>query len=122
MALERALGGDGKLFVGEDKIVEIGPVVDLAGVPIDMTGWAVMLIVRLSDDAPTIALSKAGNVLGTYSATAALNTQYLKFLLTAAETRRLVATTYRYSVKRMDTGAETIVSFGPFIVQKTTQH
>ena len=49
------IGGNGTLFVGEDKVLKI-EVLDVVGVPVNMSGWQILFDVRKSDKSPDPAL------------------------------------------------------------------
>lgn len=120
MANDVAIGGDGTLFVGEDKTFEL-EVLDGDGLPVDVAGWDIVFDVRKTDHAPDPALfSKTATVSGTYDAVRATNTQRASVSLTSDETDTIKARTYRYSFKRLDHGDETVLAWGDFVVQKAT--
>jgi hypothetical protein len=120
MAIEVTLGGGGDLFVGEDKRVVV-EILDRAGDPVDLAGWTTALVLKARDADVGAVLSLAGTVTGTHNAVRATNTQRLTFTATDTQTATLAAKTYRYSVKRTDDGSETILAFGPCIVERATQ-
>lgn len=122
MANEATIGGDGSLFIGEDKIIDL-ELLDSAGVPVDMTTWGsdVKFVVRVSDqsiDPP--ALEKTAAIIGAYNSVRASNTQRARVSLADEDTNLLTARRYRYSFKRMTGGSETVLVFGPFLPQVST--
>lgn len=120
MALTVNIGGDGNLFVGEDKTFKL-TVVDSAGVPVDTTGWVVVFDVRKKDTSPDPAIfSKTTTIEGIYSAVLATNTQRRVATLTDTELNTVQAKVYRHSWKRMDDGSETVIARGNFTPEKAT--
>ena len=120
MATTTTIGGSGTLFVGEDKIFEL-ELLDTDGNPVDMTGWALLFDVRKSDKAPDPAIfSKTGVIIGVFNAVRAVNTQRGRTSLTDTELNTVTNRTYRHSWKRMDDGVETVLTRGPFVVEKAT--
>lgn len=117
MGAQVNIGGAGTLFVGEDKTVRL-ELLDSSDVPVDMSGWAITMLVV--DRAGDTLLTESGTVSGVYSATRASNTQRAVFTLTDTE-MAIAAGAHRYSIKRTDDGSETILAFGLFTVEKTTQ-
>jgi len=121
MAEDVTIGGDGALFVGEDKTLKL-EVLDADDVPVDITGWAITLDVRTRDNAADPALlSKSASITGTYSSTRASNTQRAVATLADDDTVLLTAKTYRHSWKRTTAGNETILAYGDFVVERATQ-
>ena len=120
MATTVQIGGDGNLFVGEDKDFET-VVSTVAGVPVDISGWDIRFDVRKSDKAADPAIfSKTGTVAGTYNVDPLVNTQYVFVSLTDTEMNTVKASTLRYSWKRMNDSVETVLSRGDFVVEKAT--
>lgn len=123
MAKTANLGGgtDERIFIGEDKVFRL-EVLDADDVPVDVTGYTILLDVRLTDtSAAPAVLSLTGVVAGSYSATRASNTQRVSFTATDTQLATLAARQYRYSAKRTDDGSETVIAVGPFIVERATQ-
>lgn len=132
-AVTYTIGGNGTLFVGEDKTfrievltiefdengVPIAP--SSSSVPVDISGWDIRFDVRKTDKAPDPAIfSKTAAITGVYNASRALNTQRAVVSLTDTELNTVTARTYRHSWKRMDDGVETVLSRGDFVVEKAT--
>jgi hypothetical protein len=116
MALTATMGGDGKLFVGEDKTFTLS-----LNPPVNMAGWAIVFDVRLKDNSPDPAIfTKTGVVSGVFNADPLLNTQIAAVSLTDTELNTVKAKTYRYSFKRNDDGLETVLVRGDFLVEKAT--
>jgi hypothetical protein len=121
MAVNATMGGNGTLFVGEDKIFKLFPVLDVNGVPVDMTLWAIIFDVRQKDTSPDPALlSKSAVILGAYNVDPLLNTQYAQVVVTSNDMNQFKEKTYRQSWKRTDTGFETDLEWGNFTPQKAT--
>lgn len=120
MATTQNIGGDGVLFVGEDKTFRYENL-DGAELPVDMTGWSVLWDLRKSDNSrdPAI-LSKTLTISGVFNAVRASNLQRGFFTLTDTEMNTVKARTYRYSYKRMDDGSETVLARGDFAPEKAT--
>lgn len=119
MALLVTIGGDGTLFVGEDKILEL-EVLDPQGLPIDIGGMVILFDVRKADAASTAILSRTAVIIGAYSPVRASNTQRAQVVLTDTELNTVKAIKYRHSWKRMDDGSETVIAWGDFTPQKAT--
>lgn len=109
------MGGDGTLFVGEDKEFAL----TLPGT--DMSGWNILFDVRLTDKAPDPALlSKTATITGSYSSTPASNTQEAVVVVSDTEMNVFKQRNYRYSWKKMDDGTETVLRRGDFKPEKAT--
>lgn len=122
MAIEVTIGGNGTLFVGEDKTIRFELVSDDSSiVAVDMAGWTMLFDVRKKDasDDPAI-LSVAPTLTGTFSATRASNTQRAVVNLSDDDMNLFKEHTYRWSWKRMDAGSETVLAWGAFTPQKAT--
>lgn len=126
MAALATVGGNGALFVGEDKTVRLelltgNPALDNTSVPVDMAGWAMVFDVRSKDtsDDPAI-LSKTPVVSGAYNAVRATNVQRAFVTLTDTDMDLVREKRYRFSWKRIDPGNETVLAWGNFAPQKAT--
>lgn len=133
MATTWPIGGNGTLFVGEDKTFRLellNAEYDASGTPIpphegsiptDMTGWVLLFDVRKADNSPEPAIfSKTVTITGVWNALRSANTQRGVVFLTDTELNTVKAKTYRHSWKRMDDGSETVVARGPFAPEKAT--
>ncbi len=116
MARDVTIGGNGTLFVGEDKTFRHEILSD--DIPVDMTGWAVQMVVHSSKG--QVLINKTATVAGVYSATQAANLQRATITLTDTE-MDIPPGTHRHSLKRTDDGSETVLSYGKFIVESATQ-
>jgi hypothetical protein len=128
MAFNQTIGGEGTLFVGEDKTLNLEVLqsgsdsTSSSAVPENIAGWVIRMIVRVADDASgDPILTKLATVSGSYSATRASNTQRAVVTLTDTDMDALVARIYRHSWKRTDDGSETVLAYGNFAVQRATQ-
>jgi hypothetical protein len=136
MAIETAIGGDGELFIGEDKRIIFGPLTTptgwntaLQGVysPPDLSLLTIVFVVRKKDssDDPAIISREVDGFLGTYNSDVDVNTQQTYIDVTSIELGlvnfrvRSTGETYRWSVKVMD-APQTILGFGPFGPQQAT--
>lgn len=144
MALERAIA----VFVGEDKDFSF-EIFDQAGqteaeleaaieagtaTMQNVAAWDFVFLVRLGDKTTGAALidkesasSVEIEVTGTYNATRANNTQRVVVHLFDTDTAAadgssilLAPKTYRYSLKRTDAGAETVLAYGDFELSEVT--
>lgn len=144
MALERTI----TMFVGEDKDLEF-EIFDQAGrtdeeleeaitagsaTMQDVTSWDFEFLVRLKDKTTGAALidKNSGSpveieVTGTYNATRATNTQRVVVHMFDTDTASedgssvtLAPKTYRYSLKRSDTGSNTVLAWGDFELLEAT--
>lgn len=127
MAEEVTIGGDGSLFVGEDKILRF----ELAAVnadgtisataAVDMTGWVMVFDVRRKDNSrPPAMISFTPTLTGAFNALRASNTQRALVPLSDDLLNLFKEDTYRWSWKRMDGGVETVLGWGDFTPQKAT--
>lgn len=129
MATTETIGGDGKLFVGEDKTFELENLVprtdgqphDATSLVQDMTGWVLTFDVRKKDTSldPAI-LSKTPTIVGVFNSNRAINTQLAVVVVTDTEMNLFKQQVYRFSWKRMDDGSETVLSRGDFTPEKAT--
>lgn len=117
MAALVTLGGAGSLFVGEDKTLK-WELIDTTGVPVDMSGWAIRLLVLSSSG--TVMINKTASITGSYSSTRSANTQRAVVTLTDTD-MEIPDGTHQHSLKRTDDGSETILTYGPCIVERATQ-
>lgn len=110
MATTENIGGNGELFVGEDKTIRLlMPGVDIAG-------WNILFDVRKTDKTPDPAIfSKTATVTGTFNVD-----QLASVVLTDTEMNTVKASNYRYSFKRMDDANETVLARGNFAPEKAT--
>jgi uncharacterized alpha/beta hydrolase family protein len=117
VAAERTLGGNSTLFVGEDKTLtfELSP----GGVPVDAATWVVLFDVRVKDNSPSFILQKLATVTGAFNVDRALNQQRAVVQLDD-DMNKFKARSYRYSLKRMDDGSETVMFHGDFAPEKAT--
>ncbi len=95
-------------------------------IAIDATGWALSFMVkrRLGDvdaDALIVKTTAGGSiaVAGTFNASAASNAQRVTVTLLDSDTVSLTPGLCRYELKRTDSGAETVLSFGVFHIRKS---
>jgi hypothetical protein len=117
MAARITFGGNGQLFVGEDKTVEF-EILDTRGLPVDITGWSLRLVVK--SQANTILIDKNATITGTYNVDRVLNTQLAVVTLTDDDLS-IDDGTHQYSLKRTDAGSETVLVYTECIVERTTQ-
>lgn len=129
MAETVAIGGNGALYLGEDKTLRLLVMQKSAAGVIstttaeDIAGFAIKFLVRKGLAGETL-IEKDATVVGAYSATLLSNTQRAEVVLTDLETEVLRAKTenhYKHSWKRTDTDVETILAEGDFILEKASQ-
>lgn len=120
MAIEGNLDG---LFVGADHQIIYA---DADVPPTDMTGWSVVLDIRKKDtssDPPL--LTKSGVLSGAYNVDPVTNAQIFTFTLSDDDLSALVFKgddpILRYSFKRTNAGAETVLRFGDCPITRVTQ-
>ena len=138
MALERNYTKDDRIFIGEDKVLYYA-VYDQTGLtdaellaqiaantatPLDVSAYDLVWLLRKKDNTSDPALiskeSFAGiSVVGTFNASQSLNTQRVAVALEDTDTwdegSPVVAFKpgkFRYSLKRVDPGLETVLVFG----------
>ena len=131
MATDVAIGGSGsgEIFIGEDKTLSF-EILDSDDDPVNMAGWDVLFDVRAKDNSEGTALiTKTATILGTFNADRTLNAQRAEIELTDDDLLATVfkgsnlpsgAKTYRYSLKRMTSGQETVLARGDFSPEKAT--
>ena len=116
------IGGNGSLFVGEDKVLALSAPAGADGTPDSLRGQSIVFELRKTDTSETAILSKAATVVGTYSTTRASNTERARAPLTDTETATLEGgAIYRHSWKRLDAGAERVLAYGWFYPERATQ-
>lgn len=121
MAENVTIGGEGTLFVGEDKILSLELKSKTSETTaIDMTGWVMIFDVRKADTTTTAMLSKTPTLTGAFNAIRSSNTQRAQVILTDDDTNLFKAKTYRYAWKRLDPDSETVLMWGDFILEKAT--
>lgn len=136
MAFEATIGGSGSLMLGEDKTLSIevinadlstfDPDDETTWIPKDISGFTLTFIVRdQSSYAGTLLITKSASITGSYNATRSVNTQRAEVSIAdtdfVSESGLIPAGTSYYSLKRTDAGSETVLVFGEFVVQETTQ-
>jgi hypothetical protein len=120
MAVNSDIGGNGTLFIGEDKVFKL-ELLDANNVPVDMTGMALLFDIRLKDTSSDPAIvSKTPALIGVYNVVRAVNTQRAQAVLSDTDMNLFRAKAYRHSWKRMDDGVETVLAYGFFTPQKAT--
>jgi hypothetical protein len=145
MAIESNISGETlRVFVGEDKTLRYTiytatataeTIADGTAECVDVGAWAVDWVLRKSDKAidPALILKSSADspasiaITGTFNADPAINTQRIEVFLLDTDTAAqdgsdvvLPPKTYRYSLKRKDEGAETILAFGDFELLEAT--
>ena len=118
MATLRTIGGDGSLFSGEDKVLRFELLEH--GLPVNAFGYTLLFDVRSHDDSQEFVLEKQPMVVGVFHDVRALNEQRIEVVLDDDDMNLFVERTYRYSVKRMDEGGETVLFWGDFLPAKAT--
>lgn len=90
----------------------------------DITGWTIILDIRKKDSATTALYSQTLTIIGTFNSVASSNTQRARWIGVDTEiTTAIFKTkggTFRYSVKRNDSGAETILQWGDIVIDRAT--
>lgn len=121
MAYETQIGGNGTLFVGEDKIFRF-EAVDESGNPVDMTGWSMIFDVRKKDNSRDPAILGLTNftLIGIFNSVRALNTQRALLSVIDDQMNLFKAKNYRWSWKRLDADVETVLGWGTFAPEKAT--
>lgn len=137
MAVQQDITAEDHWFAGEDKILEFEPLLDdgkeltdpTKGVE-DVTGWSLVFSLKKKDKSPDPALIEkrtggAGplaviNIVGVYNISRAANTQRIQVIILDDDTDALKAFTYRYSVKRLASGADEVLVFGNAVILKAT--
>lgn len=131
MAIQRNVTAADHVFLGEDKILRYKIWEDHEKtIPINVAAWELIWVLRKTDKAEDPALIVKANtdsppgiaVIGVFNADPLVNTQEVEVTLldtdsydpTVSPAVKLKRAKYRYSLKRMDDGAETILTFGDF--------
>lgn len=120
MALAADIGGNGTLFVGEDKTFKL-ELLDVLGNPVDMTPlMPIVFDVRKKDNSADPAIfSKSTSLTGVYNSVRTVNTQRAVAVLSDVELNTVKAQTYRHSWKS-EAHPETVLAWGNFAPQKAT--
>lgn len=99
---------DFTMFRGEAPRLVVGPIKDLTGAVIDVTGWSDQLTIRAQGSSPDPPLlTKAG---ASHGASPTLG--FRKYELTRAETLTLPPGNYAYSCMRVNSGFEDVYTYG----------
>jgi|GEM_PF-5518918 len=127
MATEFNITDAHRFFLGEDKVLRLQVFEEDLTTPLDVSGWNLAFYVRKKDkDADPALITKtlgAGiQVEGTFSSTPSENLQRVLIDIESDDTNGLKASSYRYSVKRVDVGSETILVFGSIVFLQATAH
>lgn len=122
MAELKTIGGNGTLFVGEDKVIRLELFdLDNPATAIDMAGMTMLFDVRKKDNSPDPAMvSITPTLTGVFNSSRTSNTQRALVVLTDTHMNLFKEATYRWSWKRMDADVETVLAWGPFTPQKAT--
>ena len=119
MATNVTIGGNGALFVGEDKSIRL-TVLNASGIPVNISGWNIVFDVRYKDTSSNYIISITATIAGVYNVDPILNTQYAFVDLTDDIMNLFIAKTYRHSWKRQDAGNETVLARRDFKPEKAT--
>ena len=136
MAYHRNITSADQVFFDTDRVFEYtlyeaAPDLDAqiaagTAVPEDVTGWALSWVLRKKVNSTEILIEKIVGegieIVGTYNASMALNTQRIRVTLAATDTYNVLvsppvtikAGKYQYALKRTDDGAEDIKAYGSF--------
>jgi hypothetical protein len=121
MTANRTIGGDGSVFIDCDVTLRFEILRD--GIPFNAVGWEngeLLFDVRHTDFSPTPLLQKQPVILGTFSPDRSLNQQRAVVQIDAADWAGFKEQPYRYSLKRMLAGSETVLFWGDLRPQKAT--
>jgi len=127
MAIEFNIDADKRWFLGEDKILSF-KISDASGNPLDVSAWQMEFIVRKTDKAadPPVIPRKATPtdivISGIFNSNPDQNQQRVVITFDSDETSSLKPITYRYSLKRIDTGNEGILAYGGITFLQATAH
>jgi hypothetical protein len=102
-------------MVGEDKTI-YWDVVDINGVPQNMTGWTLGFTLRRAQGSGGTALLTKTPTVGNGDATGDRAT----LAYAAADTKSLAPGTYAYSMGRIDSGSQQILAYGKFVINPVT--
>jgi hypothetical protein len=125
MAIRSDITAAHEWFAGEDKELHFTPL-DRAGVPVDVTGWALEWALRHHASDADAVLSKTTStgisLSGTYNADPDVNTQRVVVAITSADTDPLEAAIYKHGLKRTDAGSESVLTYGDAWLQVSAAH
>lgn len=107
-----AIQADLDCFRNQRKVFTATPV----GGPVNVAGWTLALVVRLSWDSP-IKVIEATTVGGQITTPDAA-TGVIQIDLSAAMTRQRPAR-YRYTLERADAGSEDVLAYGDFLIRES---
>lgn len=114
------LGGNGEIFIGEDKTIEM-EILDRSDVPVNITGWTITVVISLTPTSAALFTKTPATISGSYNAVRASNTQRASVGLTDTELATLTKGKYTWSAKRDENGSESILAWGSFVVQRANQ-
>ena len=132
MSYERNIEATDGWFIGEDKVLEFEvlqndglAITSTSKLPLDVAGWTLTWALKKKDSSPDPALvakstTSGITITGTFNASRVLNTQRVVVTIADTDTDALKPLTYRYSLKRMTAGYETILAFGNAVLQQAT--
>jgi hypothetical protein len=120
MGKRATLGGNGRVYVGDDIDVIVEVLDPDTGDPVDVSGWASLFVVSRTPTSAAL-VSVAGSVGGVYDADRTTNTQRITYALTDVHTATLTAGDYVYSARRTTDGSERVLASGPFLVDRANQ-
>lgn len=112
MARQQNLGDTEDWFTDEDKVLSFEIYDSTEALIEDVDGWTIEWKLRHVRDDDRVLLTKSGSVTGSYSADPVINTQRTNITIADTDTATFQPGKYRYTLRRTDTGNETMLAYG----------
>lgn len=130
MATEFNITKEHRFFLGEDKVLRLKVYEQDGTTPINVDGWSLLYVLRKKDkdpDPPILSKTTTGSspkisIEGTFNIDPEANMQVVLVTFDSDDTTNLEAKTYRYSIKRTDSGNERILTYGGQEFLQATAH
>ena len=109
-----------EVFIGTDFTLTYTILNEPETLAIDITGWSLNWMVKKSlgkadvDATLTKTVGSGIVISGTYNSNPAVNTQVATVTVADTDTDGLRAGVYKFELKRMDAGAESVLAYGDF--------
>jgi hypothetical protein len=91
----------------------------------NITGWTILLDIRRAHSSASALLTATCSISGSFNSVAASNTQRAVWTFADTDlTTTIFGTkggTFKYSLKRTDAGAETVLQYGDIVIERATQ-
>jgi len=119
MANNVDIGGDGSLFIGEDKTFQLELLDPTNTFPVNMASMTIVFDARASDFSSSAFFTITAAIVGVFNPVRSLNTQRAQAVVTATQMNALKSAPWRYSWK-ITSFPETVAAWGNWYPQKAT--